>query len=574
MKFVALLFAAAGCLAAATPQPTLVADIGDNDYAASPGDARAGIDHLLAADGIAYWSEYSDETAFALWCAHGDGPAVLLHDHLRGELLQMDLHDGAVYYALDVRNGRTEAEKETNKHWIQVWRTAGSPETTTLVHEYDVPDQSDEGTPRSVGAKLHSIDGSLYICQGWSYSDANNGYYRHWSAGIDQLWRYDTGDAEAVLLADFEAKGQSMISSTFVYLDGMAYATANLPDYGTELVRFDLAAPQDGIELVKDIEPGPASGAPDIAFARRIAGAIYFAADDGDKGLELWRCDGNTTTRVADINPGSAHARPANLAPFGDRICFSARDGVHGEELWSIARDGSDARRESDINPDGGSLINYPMRHGDHLYFTAWTPDEGRELYRFDGATVELFHAFHPGSEGLASAYSSSAANMISVAEELFFSAEDDGLWYLGPDATGLVRLGAIEPLTRGPSSLHASDGLLYLPGFTTEIGVELYRVPTIAQDGDWVDSLGLYGRARNDEFNSHELTGGDGPGEGPDPGDGDVIRSITLDCTRPGVSASLDEVDQPLRGTFETRAGAHARFTFTAGSVAVSASN
>jgi ELWxxDGT repeat protein len=539
-------------LPAAIPEPTLVGDISDNDYADSPGDARAGIVRLLAVDGVAYWTQYSEATAISLWCSHDGQAPILLHDHLRGEVLQMDRHEGAVYYAIDVRNGRTPGD--ANANWLQLWRSEGSPETTRLVHEFDVPDQTEQGTPRNTGIKLLSIAGDLYICVGWTHQNSNNGYYNDWGAGIDQLWRFDGADGPVVQLADFEAMGQDLSFATFVYLDGMAYGVAYLEEHGTELVRFDLARPQDGIELVHDIHPGAGSGAPDLATSRLIDGAFFFTANDGTHGRELWRCDSTSTTMVADIRPGSGSSRPNALAPYGDRIYFAATDGEHGGELWSMARDGSDAKLSLDLNPgSSGSLIRRFMRHGEHLYFTAWNAEEGRELYRYDGETAELFHVFRPGSAGLASEGRESSDNSLSVGDEYVFSGENDGLWYLGPGSEQLVRLGDVIPFTSGTSGLIASDGRLYFPAYDPQIGIELHSLPTIASSGDVLDSLSLYGALRNDELNNHHLIGGDDPSTAPGPGGGIVpTRRIDIDCPAADQAAVDGGPFQDLPASFD----------------------
>jgi ELWxxDGT repeat protein len=85
---------------------------------------------------------------------------------------------------------------------------------------------------------------------------------------------------------------------------------------------------------------------PDQAEPRFITGAggiAYFAASDrstcGDGSCddrELWRSNGTDggTFLVADIRPGSESSTPMFLIDVGGALFFTADDGVHGRELW------------------------------------------------------------------------------------------------------------------------------------------------------------------------------------------------------------------------------------------------
>ncbi len=93
----------------------------------------------------------------------------------------------------------------------------------------------------------------------------------------------------------------------------------------------------------------PASSYP--SHLVEVNGVLFFSADDGEHGMELWMTDGTPagTKLVADIYPGPESSFPTDLANVNGTLYFSADDGVHGTELW--ISNGSGAKLFADINP-------------------------------------------------------------------------------------------------------------------------------------------------------------------------------------------------------------------------------
>jgi ELWxxDGT repeat protein len=74
-------------------------------------------------------------------------------------------------------------------------------------------------------------------------------------------------------------------------------------------------------------------GASDLSAS---AGRLDFVSSDPVNGTELWSSDGtaNGTAMVQDINPGPNGSNPASLTDVSGTLFFTADDGTHGVELW------------------------------------------------------------------------------------------------------------------------------------------------------------------------------------------------------------------------------------------------
>jgi ELWxxDGT repeat protein len=175
---------------------------------------------------------------------------------------------------------------------------------------------------------------------------------------------------------------------------------------------------------------------------------LFFSADDGAHGRELWAYDAATgeATLAANINPDHAvpyvaHSEPSGLTVFDDRLFFAASDGERGWELWAYDAATGEAVLAADVNAgglrssEGNSFPSDLTVYDGRLFFAAVGDHEepgafDRELWAYD-ATGEatLVTDIRPGPFG-------SAPSHLRVYDGRLFFRADDGehgyeLWYL-----------------------------------------------------------------------------------------------------------------------------------------------
>ena len=82
-------------------------------------------------------------------------------------------------------------------------------------------------------------------------------------------------------------------------------------------------------------------------FLTNVNGTLFFGADNGVGGVELWKSDGTTagTVLVADIRPGASGAAVSLPTKVNGTLFFRANDGSTGSELWAL-----------DLDSDGDGL--------------------------------------------------------------------------------------------------------------------------------------------------------------------------------------------------------------------------
>jgi trimeric autotransporter adhesin len=243
-----------------------------------------------------------------------------------------------------------------------------------------------------------------------------------------------------------------------------------------------------GVDVLNDIVSGTSGSNP--ANFTVMGSTVFFTANDGTNGNELWKTDGTTggTVMVKDIN-GVGSSNPQNLTVMNGTLYFTANDGTNGIELWKS--NGTAAGTVMAANIATGAANSSPqyltvmtVTGASTLFFqaTAATGGTGTELYKFDGTTVSLVQDLHTGANN-----SSAPANLtvmtVTGVSTLFFSATDgsNGIELWKSDGTTITSVKDINPPAGGaasssPANFFVIGTTLYFTATEGTNGIELWK--------------------------------------------------------------------------------------------------
>ena len=200
------------------------------------------------------------------------------------------------------------------QHGTELWATDGTETGTRLVRDIY------PGSPSSNPHFLTAFNDQLYFA-------ANDGNFG------EELWHSDGTEAGARMVSDLNLNQQSSAPHELT-VDGKEtlYFVAVVTDKGNCIFALNSA---NEIQLISLTDHRPPVWNP---HELRVWNSwLYFSADDGIHGEELWRTNGKETVLVRDIVPEPLHgAAPRSLIPTKDALFFCANDGAYGEELWRL----------------------------------------------------------------------------------------------------------------------------------------------------------------------------------------------------------------------------------------------
>jgi ELWxxDGT repeat protein len=466
----------------------------------NPGPTGSYPSNLTAFANQLFFSAYTVSTGIELW--RWDGTEI----HLVADINNT---------ADDIGGGIKEGN-DSVPHWLtkfagdlyftaydpakggELWRTDG----TNVFRLTDIaPDSQPGGTnyiPKSSWPnELTVYNGQLYFSATSSTNPLNY-----------ELWRYDTNSG-ASLVADLHPNSGTNHSSypnkLFVF-DGSLYFMANDGAHGWELWKHN---PSETTLL--DINPGALTSSSYPKSFTTFSNYLYFQAYTDAEGFELWRTDGSNPTLVADLFPGPESSYPEFFTFFNGGLFFRGTDPSVGSELLRF--DGSQITIAADVNPAGSSYPKNLLTYRGSLYFSADDGLNGWELWRYDGASASIVTNLHPDGDSFPENFTVSDGI-------LFFTATtpDTGYELFQFDGTNVTLAADLNgsPADSYPRFLTSADRKLFFsaadtrdtnwelwmfdPGFTNQVPMISLVSPTNGAIFDAGESFNITATA-SDEY-------------------------------------------------------------------------
>ena len=370
---------------------------------------------------------------------------------------------GAYLYYSVIHNGLLYYRGNDGTNGYEMWQTDGTAAGTKMVSNLHPTSSGYFYYPAVMGGKI--------------YFQGNNG-----SSG-NEIFVYDPVLKTTTLLKDIYA-GSSSSSPSYLMstINNKLFFQCNNGTNGYELWTSDGTAA--GTQMVKDNYAGSSSGYA-YYLTETVPGRVAYRSNDGQTGYNLWVSDGTAagtsmikieTSTVVKTNSASV----SYIEEMNGKVYFSANDGVNGYELWSSDGTAAGTKMLKDINPGSSSGYGYySTRLGNKIFFRGYTSTNGYEIWESDGtaAGTKMLKDIYPGSS------SSYAQYMTRVGDKIYFQASTSATgyepWVTDGTVAGTKMLVDLNP---GSSSGYGQyftalpSGKVLFYGYTSATGYELFE--------------------------------------------------------------------------------------------------
>jgi ELWxxDGT repeat protein len=447
---------------------SLARDINPGPTDFSPGDLGGTDSWLVAAGGRVYFPDRTDASGTELWTS--DGTAF-------GTAQVADLCPGPCSGQPSPLGVLGNVFLFTAESPRRLWRTDGTPAGTYRVS----PEGADSTERTGVNGKIlfQLCPDNALSCELWTTDGTLAGTARLASVDGEVIGLTSAGAKAFALVAnvgnvggggaalwasDGTAAGTALVAPVAADLQFLLPAGNRVVLWGSagtasELWGSDGTAGGTGRLRSFGLDPGASVGA---FFAVSLGAEVYFAADDGVSGLEVWASDGNVsnptgTAKVTSLTGFTPDlSSPSNALLVGSRLLFEAVDSGGQSHVFSAGvASGTSANPGSTVQLSA-AVVRGPLGGvvGGKAIFLADDGVHGLEPWTSDG-TPAATHLLVDTCPGACGAPESPALQVLSGLA--FFASGDpqsgDDLWVTDGTAAGTRRytdFGASRPVV-GP---------------------------------------------------------------------------------------------------------------------------
>ncbi len=321
-----------------------------------------------------------------------------------------------------------------------------------------------------------------------------------------EVWISDGTLSGTKVLEEIQfGRNSSNVPSSYTTIDDAVYFEASEQIWKTD----GTGAGTDRFPLQTEATLGSIAPNFDDVSPRLFARAnnlLFFAADDGINGNELWKSDGSTagTTMVTDLAPGTSitfpgssietpnSSNPEQLLAVGDKVFFRT------ESLLRVT-DGTESGTISLGNHSPTDLT----RFGNTLYFSGdGSTGIGRELWMSDGTiegTVPVI--------GIGDGFQFQQVDQLTVVgDKLFFvadTANGNELWVTDGTVDGTTEFNLAESFGSYPEALTPVGDKLFFRANDGVHGPELWVSDATVEGTILVKDIRLVPEGEEDFFGS-----------------------------------------------------------------------
>ncbi|NTX07362.1 ELWxxDGT repeat protein [Myxococcus sp. CA040A] len=308
-----------------------------------PGVAASYPDALVNVGGQVFFSASDGVVGTELWKSDGTEA---------GTVLVKDISTVGIYesttspYTLFPVGRRLYLRADDHIKGEELWKSDGTPASTVLVKDIypgstgSVPWEfasvgdtlyfsASDGTGRALWKSDGSAAGTVKVANvnpSYLFGVGNTLFFQgRDAAGDSELWKSDGTAAGTVRVRDIKPGSAGSDPRPQIALEGILYFLVY--SNGFQLWK------SDGTEA-GTVRVDPRLSDSGVAWNGGIALSTYVEG----VGQELWWTDGTPegTRLLADVSPGPDSSHPRELTVVGDTLYFSADDGQSGRELWSV----------------------------------------------------------------------------------------------------------------------------------------------------------------------------------------------------------------------------------------------